>query len=273
MVLLAEDAGLGATAYMKYLYWATDLFGFDPGLGWVYNNLGMLQTFTEQLVVPHAMAISNQVLVNSGINTKLNLIHIESLAFKETGDFDKDVISLHDPIDGNGDDAHALRNKYAADMVILISNTHDYTKQCGVAYDVPQTVSHQWEDDAFAVVVARCFLKQFTFVHEIGHIMGARHDWYKDATNGQPFDYNHGFTFDPGGFAVRTVMAYPDQCKDQGAIVCIQVATFSDGGPTFGKPIGSNQAADNAEALNQTRWTISNYRPSWCRTHDCSAWF
>ena len=75
--------------------------------------------------------------------------------------------------------AHARRDAVGADLVVLIA---EYTQQeiddtsCGNAF-LMETRSNAFESSAFAVVPRRCADRSMSFTHEVGHLMGARHDW------------------------------------------------------------------------------------------------
>jgi hypothetical protein len=98
-----------------------------------------------------------------------------------------------------------------------------------------------------------------TMPHELGHNMGARHDWYIDSNNNSPYTYNHGHTNTAGHW--RTVMAYPDACNPN----CLRVPYFSNPDVTYlgsatGVPEGQPNAADNRKTLNNTALVTNAFR-------------
>src|SRR5262249_4287613 len=141
---------------------------------------------------------------------------------------------------------------------------------CGEAYSIMGTVGNAFESSAFCVVKRSCATGNYSFGHELGHLMGARHDWFVDATNNSPYVYNHGFAnATPTAPATpwRTVMAYNDACAAAG-VNCTRVQYFSNpninypvGGDAMGVSSGSQQA-DNHRTLNNTALTVANFRCS-----------
>jgi len=63
---------------------------------------------------------------------------------------------------------HELRDKYRADVGILVV---DDDKGCGLATRVNAEA-----EDAFAVVHHACAAASYSLAHEIGHLLGARHE-------------------------------------------------------------------------------------------------
>ena len=78
--------------------------------------------------------------------------------------------------DGYMEEVHALRDKYKADVAVLF--VHD-PMGCGLATRVAAEA-----DEAFAVVHHECATSMYSLAHEIGHIIGARHDYALDSTGG-----------------------------------------------------------------------------------------
>ena len=66
------------------------------------------------------------------------------------------------------DEIHGLRDKYRADVSILVL---DDPKGCGLATRVRADA-----DEAFAVVHHACAAANYTLAHEIGHLIGASHE-------------------------------------------------------------------------------------------------
>ena len=204
---------------------------------------------------------TNQSYANSGINPRLNLVHTAQVTYMETGHISTDLNRLQNKTDGFMDNVHTLRDAYGADMVSLwVANGGGY---CGVAY-LMTTVSTAFAKYAFQVTARFCATGNFSFGHEFGHLQSARHDWYVDSTNNRPYIYNHGYVYPPNRW--RTIMAYNTECSDLG-FNCTRLQYWSNpdvlyGGQPMGIPEGHYHPADNRKTLNNTAWTVANFRQS-----------
>ena len=152
-----------------------------------------------------AVAEANQSYANSGVNIKLNLVDSFQFSYTETGKtFDTILADFVANADVNNH-----RGNSGADLSALIINQPDY---CGLADAILATAP-----TAFAVVYYSCATGYYSFAHELGHLMGARHD-EKDDSSTTPFPYGHGYQHpSPSASQVfRTIMAYacgaPDNC-------------------------------------------------------------
>jgi hypothetical protein len=212
-----------------------------------------------------AVEQTNQAYINSHINQRLRLVHVAEVSYVESGNRITDLNRLKAQGDGFLDDVHTLRNSHAADIAALIVDNLD---RCGRAF-VMETVGNAFEDSAFAVIKRSCATAagQYSFAHEIAHVMSARHDWGNDNTDNAPFTYNHGHVqlapTTPGIAPWRTIMAYPTGCPMTG---CARVLNFSNpnisvGGDPTGIATGAQQQ-DNQRALNETALTVANFRCS-----------
>lgn len=109
--------------------------------------------------------------------------------------------NLADRHDGHMDEIHQIRDETHADIVVLIVDDPD---ACGLATRV-----HADADEAFAVVNHMCAVTSYSIPHEIGHLLGGRHDRAVDDTS-RPFPFGHGFV---NGNKWRTIMAYKTSCN------------------------------------------------------------
>ncbi len=207
-----------------------------------------------------ALAIleTNTSYRNSAINQRVRLVDAEEIAYAESGALQTDRNRLQNPSDGQMDNVHALRNAHNADLVSLWVQNGD---GCGIAF-IMNPVSVGFEPFGFSVTLRSCATGNFTFGHEMGHNMGARHDRFVDPTDNSPFTFNHGFVSVADRW--RTVMAYNNQCANSG-VNCTRLPFWSnpDGhlsGAAMGVAEGLPQAADNRTTLNRTGGTIARFR-------------
>jgi Metallo-peptidase family M12 len=155
----------------------------------------------EKDLVALAIEDANQSFRNSGLsNVRLELVHAYETDYTETGSHFDHVFAFADPKDGVMDEVHGLRDRYHADVAILIV---DDPKGCGLAAQI-----HASPERAFAVVDQGCTATSYSLAHEIGHLIGARHDVSLD-DNDRPFSYGHGFVL---GTEWRTMMSYKESC-------------------------------------------------------------
>jgi hypothetical protein len=99
---------------------------------------------------------------------KLRRVHAYQTDYVEEGAHFDHVWRFADKGDGYMDEIHGLRDKYRADVSILVL---DDPKGCGLATRVRADA-----DEAFAVVHHACAAANYTLAHEIGHLIGASHE-------------------------------------------------------------------------------------------------
>ena len=208
-----------------------------------------------------AVSETNTSYDNSGISQRLNLVYKGQIAYSEAGfNWNTTLTRLRGTADGFMDNVHSLRNTYKADEVVLLVANIDY---CGMAY-LMTSVSSTFKTNAFALVSYDCATGYYSFGHELGHTMAARHDWYVDSTLGSPYDYNHGYVHtgatNPNRW--RTVMAYNDKCADLG-YNCTRIQYWSNPSVNYnGAATGTAAYENNRRTLNNTAYTVANFRKS-----------
>jgi hypothetical protein len=155
----------------------------------------------EKDLIDVAIAEANQSFRTSGIgNVRLNVVHAYETDYVEDGSHFDHVYRFRDKGDGYMDEVHTLRDKHGADVGVLIV---DDPMGCGLSIRIAAE-----EQDAFTAMHQECAATMHTLSHEIGHLVGARHDRALDDTV-QPFPYGHGFV---NGTDWRTIMSYKDSC-------------------------------------------------------------
>ena len=200
--------------------------------------------------IQQAVDTANTAYANSGIATRLRLVHYEQVSYNDSGDFYTDLDRLQNGTDGYMDNVQTLRNTYGADLVSLFVESTQY---CGYAWIGPSA------NYGFSVVNRGCASGNLSFAHELGHNFGARHDPYVDGST-SPYAYGHGLV-DPGQ-GWRTVMAYNDACSAAGTS-CTRIPYFSNPNLTYGNPpdpLGTTSTSDNARVHNGSAATVAGFR-------------
>lgn len=210
-------------------------------------------TAAIQSLAHASISSTNAAYQNSGIETSVNLVHMAEIDYTEASSFGVDLTNLRT---GAVPGVHALRDEYAADLVAMLNSG---SGACGVAY-LMQALSSDFESWAFSVTHHGCAVGNLTFAHELGHNQGCAHDIDNAGTSGAfPFSYGWRWLTSSGSLH-RSVMAYSPG---------IRVPHFSNPDVTEGgAPTGSPGEADNATTINETAYTVANFRASLCAGPD-----
>jgi hypothetical protein len=182
-------------------------------------------------VIEPAIEAGNDSFQLSGIgHIKLHLVHAYQTSYLESGDQFVHLWRFADKGDGYMDEIHELRDRYQADVAILVVDDPD---GCGQATRVSAD-----EDDAFAVVHHACAKANFSLVHEIGHLLGASHER----------GYVHGNEW-------RDIMSYKANCGD-----CPRLPVWSNPNVLIhGVPAGS-VGHDNARVIAENGLRVAAFR-------------
>jgi hypothetical protein len=231
----------------------------DDALAYYGGNTSAVES-----MINLAVSETNAGYTNSGVDQRLYLVHTamvpyaeESINWSLPSGWSTVLAQLRATSDGYMDQVHTLRDTYCADEVVLIVNSGGY---CGIGY-LMQSVSHGFEDYAFAVVSRSCATGYYSFAHELGHNMGCHHD-RANASGQGAFSYSYGYQAPDEVF--RTIMAY--NCSGG----CPRVNYWSNpdvwyGGQPMGVVYTAPDSADNHLTLNNTALTVANFRTS-CST-------
>ena len=200
---------------------------------------------------------SNTIYRNSDIATTLVLLHHSvNTTISNSASSSSEV--------KNDSGAQNLREAYGADLVSFWQ-----TKGAGgTAGNYNGSSSTAFSTISLSKFNASPY--QYTFTHELGHNMGAKHDRQTYINQGRsseltPHEYKYGKAFNN----YRTVMSY-DNCPKS---PCNRVMYFSNPRINYnGAPLGvaydpnnlitdpANGPADNARRLNECRDTISKFK-------------
>lgn len=134
------------------------------------------------------------------------------------------------------------RNSRSADLVGMIVATPNDPGICGIVNNIGANANQ-----AFFVVKASC--TDFTFVHEVGHLFGARHQ--NDGTR-SPFAFGHGIADFTGNF--RSIMGTSSTGLPR-------LGGFSD--PAFtvgGRPFGTATFRDNTRVHEIRASEVAGFR-------------
>ena len=267
------------------------LFVYTPAARVKYGGVRALWALFDL-----AITEANQAYADSAVIQRVHLAHAAEVSYVE-GDWNPSYVLSHLMVSSDGymDEAHALRDRYAADIVYLLAD--------GLGGGIGEVAVRKGRDAprghpelAFSVGFNPSGL---LFAHEAGHNMGLGHDRYAILQGGPlylnevlPYPYSVGYVnqrmFEPGAPAASrwwTIMATGYQCQDWAREHGYHPPNFCHGtvgyAPRFsnpywtfnGDPTGVRGSApssslhgpsDARASLNRTRHILANFRRAPC---------
>ena len=229
-----------------------------------------------RVMIDRDVAMANEAYRASGATQRINLAGAVEVDYPRDISKSTWLPDLLDELarkgDGYFEDVHALRDRYAADLVLLhIGDLQDWqggavAAFAGVAFALSDPAGD--ERRAFSISASKAF------AHELGHSMGLRHERQDDLSN-KPFPYSHGYRFE----APCRIGPYQDGICERKTIMATggagRVPRFSnprqkwpdESGVPLGIPgdepsDGVNGPADAVRGLDEMRQAIANYRAS-----------
>ena len=204
--------------------------------------------------IDHRVAWTNEAYAVSDVRHRVRLVGATETDYDERERYD-DMRGLIGLDDGHMDEVHALRDRLAADVVVL------WTTNGGLA-SLLILLDGSYSRFAFATVPVGSLT---TFAHEIGHLMGVDHE-REDSNHNIPFPYSHGYVLrgvrNEEGLEAKTIMQ-----SGGGTLPRFSNPRQRYRGVPLGVPGDEPTAsvdgpADAARSMNETRRVVANYRRS-----------
>lgn len=195
-----------------------------------YITTNLMSQFTSKVIL--LQSETNNAL--KPVNVRIRVVQI--LFLNNAWDPVADGDSLQEL--QNLDEIQQYRNESGADLVTVIAGQGGY---CGITNAM-----------TYRSIVNVACLAQYSFSHEIGHCLGAKHNRESMENTNHPYAYAYR---DPNG-RYRTIDAYDCSIKS-----CQRVPFYSSLTMTLpdGSPLG-NDANDNLRAIYDNALTVSKYR-------------
>ena len=204
---------------------------------------------------------SNDVYRDSDSAMRIRLVGTDEVVYSESGGFSLHLSRLASTSDGFMDEVHTWRDDTGADVVMLIVTD---SSSCGQGYTIKNDVTGT-PSGAFAVVRDYCADVQYSFTHELGHVLGCCHDEQHPGScsgGNSLYPYSFGYRFAGNSGSWRTVMAYTDDEDDPWTPIVsyTRVGLLSNPAVTYDGAAAGSNTADNAATHDSMRVVTAAYR-------------
>ena len=220
------------------------------------------------------IATANEAYAASGVDLRVELAAAEEVAFdwflhaplstfRNWGGLWREALEhLTREDSGQLDEVHALRDRHAADLVLLhlgglvsqIYQSSSTSGTGGIAWRMPDVSGSRLEDLGFSAARS---VTGIELAHELGHSMGLHHERVRDRGN-EPFPYSHGFSYEyaepqedgsegfPSGLG--TVMAASSTATRRGFVLAFSNPDLSHpGDPDLKLGVPGDEPSDAAD--------------------------
>ena len=213
---------------------------------------------------------TNRSYTRSNLAQQFHLVHRRQISYTEISN-SASLESLTLQCDADLVGAHTLRDTHKADVVVLLTFRPGFGIS-GMAnvmreVNIPDDDFISFEPCAFAVVdVGGLLSSEYTFAHEVGHVMGAEHN--TPSTDGAIPGRSFGYIDESPPDRCRPWMTIMSERRPEGdgqpasCLNCNRLGRWSSSDSTMkhcGESTGTD-TADNRGTLEATAPTVANFR-------------
>ena len=228
-------------------------------------------------LIDRDVAAANEAYRAGGAMQRIRLVAATEVGYGPPLSLYENSKALRDltgKLDGHMDEVHALRDSYAADLVLLHKGEKSLAPgvvRAGIGGGIAWILSSRSPE----VAASRGFsvASSWAFAHELGHNMGLGHEWAAEPRNDLLYSYGRGYEVrdesgagDPGvwytimhtaGSGQINRFSNPNQRYPDESGVPLGVPGYDR--PTTDDPEAEGPA-DAVRSLNNTRRIVANFR-------------
>lgn len=205
-------------------------------------------TSTLQSMIQSAVQSANQAYQNSRSSVTLSMVGLQQVSLREGSGMQATLDALT-----KNTEVRSLRDKLAADMVVLVSQDSDWCGYASVQVSSAGT-------DAYAVVWSSCLSSQ-SLAHEVGHLQGLDHN-RENKAGIATYPYSYGYRLcTSSGF--RDIMSYACTTSVPRVLNYSNPDVYYNGYATgIAYESDPSRSAETARTLDETAVKVAGFRVS-----------